>query len=106
MCSRANNVFHYMRRNNSLGSNFIKYSQLYFTFSKAMNKIISTKERVFISLVGPSGSGKKHLIFEWLKTGISQPKFDKFVYFCPHYQPLMDKCKEKTLGLSRELTLN
>ena len=28
-----------------------------FTFSKIMNKIISTKKRVFISLVGPSGSG-------------------------------------------------
>ena len=27
-----------------------------------MNKIISTKELVFISLVGPSGSGKSHLI--------------------------------------------
>ena len=32
-----------------------------------MNKIISTKERIFISLVGPSGSEKSHLIFDWLK---------------------------------------
>ena len=71
-----------------------------------MNKIISTKERVFISLVGPSGSGKSHLIFEWLKIGTFQPKFDKIFSFYQHYQPFMDKCKEKTLSLSKELTLN
>ena len=46
-----------------------------------MNKIISTKERVFISLVGLSGSGKSHLIFEWLKIGTFQPKFDKIFLF-------------------------
>ena len=32
-----------------------------------MNKKTSTKERVFISLVGSSGFGKLHLIFDWLK---------------------------------------
>ena len=42
-----------------------------------MKKIISTKERFFISLVEPSGSGKSHLIFEWLKIDTFQPKFDK-----------------------------
>ena len=46
-----------------------------------MNKIFSTKERVFISLVGPSGSGKSYLIFEWLKIGTFQPKFDKIFLF-------------------------
>ena len=53
-----------------------------------MNKIISTKERIFISLVGPSGSGKSHLIFDWLKIGTFQPAFDKNFYFYQHYQPL------------------
>ena len=48
-------------RNKSLGSNFIKYSWLYFTFSKAMNKRISNKERIFLSLVGPSGSESSRL---------------------------------------------
>ena len=43
-----------------------------------MKKIISTKERIFISLVGPSGSGKPHLIFDWLKIGTFQPAFNKF----------------------------
>ena len=84
MCNRSNNDIHDMLRNNCLGSNFIKYSRLYFTFSKAMNKIISTKERFFISLVGPSGSGKSHIFFEWLKIGKFQPKFDKIFYFSQH----------------------
>ena len=38
-----------------------------------MNKLISTNERVFISLVGPSGSGKSHLIFDWLEIGTFGP---------------------------------
>ena len=68
-----------------------------------MNKKISTKERVFISLVGLSGSGKSHLIFEWLKIGTFQPKFYIFINIINLF---MDKCKEKTLSLSKELTLN
>ena len=50
-----------------------------------MNKIISIKERIFISLVRPSGSGKLHLIFDWLKIGTFQPAFDKIFYFYQHY---------------------
>ena len=71
-----------------------------------MNKLISTKERVFISLVGPNGSVKTHLIFEWLKTGTFQPKFDKIFIFSNIINLFMNKCKEKTLSLSKELTLN
>ena len=44
-----------------------------------MNKIISTKERIFVSLVGPSGSGKSLLIHEWLTIGTFQPEFDNFL---------------------------
>ena len=62
-----------------------------------MNKIISTKERVFISLVGPSGSGKSNLIFEWLKIGTFQSKFDKIFYFYQHYQPLYGQMQRKNL---------
>ena len=51
-----------------------------------MNKLSSTKERIFISLNGPSGgSGKSHFIFDWLKIGIFQPAFGKFFYFYQHY---------------------
>ena len=62
-----------------------------------MNEIISTKEQVFIALVGPIGSGKSHLIFEWLKNGTFQPKFDKFFYFYQHYQPLYGQMQRKNL---------
>ena len=54
-----------------------------------MNNITSTKERIFISLVGPSGSGKSHLIHDWLIIGTFQPDFDKKIYyFYQHYQSL------------------
>jgi hypothetical protein len=53
-----------------------------------MNKLISTNERIFISLVGPSGSGKSQLIYEWLTADTFQPAFDKIFYFYQHYQPL------------------
>ena len=42
-----------------------------------MNKIICTNERIFISLLGPSGSGKSHLIHGWLIIETFQPDFDK-----------------------------
>ena len=53
-----------------------------------MNKLISTKNRVFISLVGPSETGKLQLIYNWLKSGTIQPKFDKIYFFCQLSQPL------------------
>ena len=46
-----------------------------------MNKKTSTKEQIFISLVGPSGSGKSHLNFDWWKIGTFQPAFDKIFLF-------------------------
>ena len=53
-----------------------------------MNKIISTQNRVFISLVGPSETGKSRLPYNWLKSGNFQPKFDKIYFFCQHSQTL------------------
>ena len=54
-----------------------------------MNNIISTKKkRIFISLVGPNGCGRSHLIHKWLRIGIFQPEFDKIYYFYQHYQSL------------------
>ncbi len=64
-----------------------------------MNKLISTKDRVFISLVGPSGSGKSRLIFDWLKIGTFQPEFDKIYYFYQHYQPLYGLMKDKVKNM-------
>ena len=51
-----------------------------------MNKLLSTKNRTFISLVGLSESGKSQLIYNWLKNGTIQPKVDNFFY--QHFQPL------------------
>ena len=73
-----------------------------------MNKIISTKERIFISLVGPSGSGKSHLIHDWLIIGTFQPDFDKIYYFYQHYQSLYGLMSKtlRTFNLFKELTLS
>ena len=65
-------------------------SRIYFTLTKVMNKLISTKNRIFISLVGPSDSGKTYLIHDWLKVGIFQPKLEKIYFFYQHPQPLYD----------------
>ena len=64
-----------------------------------MNKIISTKNRVFISLVGPSETGKSQLNYNWLKIGTSQPKFDKIYFFNQHSQPLHDVMQKESENL-------
>lgn len=46
-----------------------------------MNKVISTKSRVFMSIVGPSGCGKSELITQFIENDIFQPKFDKIIFF-------------------------
>ena len=55
-----------------------------------MNRLISTKNRVFISLVGPSETGKSQLSYNWLKIGTFQSKFDKIHFFNQHSQPVYD----------------
>ena len=51
----------------SVGCN-VAHQRDYFNFPKTMKKFISTKHRVFISLVGTSGSRTSRLIFDWLKS--------------------------------------
>ena len=60
-----------------------------------MNNLISTKSRVFISLVGPSETGKSQLSYNWLKIGTFQPKFDKIYFFYQHSQPVYDVMQNK-----------
>ena len=60
-----------------------------------MNKLIFSKNRNFISLVGPNDSGKTYLIHEWLKIGTFEPKFDKIYFFHQHPQPLYDVMQEE-----------
>ena len=64
-----------------------------------MNKVIYTKIRVFISLVDPSESRKLQLIYNCLKIGTFQPKFDKIYFLYQHSQPLYDDLQEKNLNL-------
>ena len=55
-----------------------------------MIKSISTKNRVFISLVGPSEMGESQLFYNWLKIATFQSKFDKKYFFHQHSHPLYD----------------
>ena len=64
-----------------------------------MNKLISRKNRVFISLVGPSETGKSQIIYDWLKIGKFQPKFDKIYIFYQHSQPLYDVIQKEIESL-------
>ena len=84
---------------NCLGWNFVQRGRIHFTFTKAMNKLISARNRVFISLVGPSETGKSQPNYNWLKIGSFQPKFDKIYFFYQHSQPLYDVMQEKIENL-------
>ena len=64
--------------------------RIHFTLTKITNKLISTKNRVFVSLVGPSETGISQLLYNWLKIGTFQSKFDKIYFFYQHSQPLYD----------------
>ena len=77
----------------------MQYGRIHFTLTKIMNKLISTKNRVFISLVGPSETGKSQLIYNWLKIGTFQPKFDKIYFFYQHSQLLYDVMQKEIKNL-------
>ena len=65
-----------------------------------MNKLISTKSRVSIPLIGPSETGKPQLNYKWLKIGTSQPKFDNIYFFYQHPQPLYDVMQKEVENLA------
>ena len=85
-----NSPFKVLWRINCLGWNFVQCGRTHFVFTKIMNKLISSKNRVFVSLVGPSETGKSQLIHNWLKIGTFQPKFHKIYFFNQHSQLLYD----------------
>ena len=70
-----------LRRINCLGWSFVQCARIHFTFTKLMNKLVSTKNRVFISLIGPSEIGKSQLIYSGLTIGTFHPDFDKIYFF-------------------------
>ena len=64
-----------------------------------MNKLISTKNPAFMSLVGPSETEKPRLINNWLKNGTFQSKFDKIFVFYQHSQKLYDVMQKEIENL-------
>ena len=86
-------------RINCLGWNFLQCGRIPFTLTKIMNKLISTKNGVFNSFVGPSEIAKPQLIYNWLKIGTFQPKFEKIYFFYQHSQPLYDVMQKEIENL-------
>ena len=64
-----------------------------------MNNVFSTKNRVFIPLVGLSETGKSHFIYNWLKIGTFQIKFDKINFSYQHCQTLYNIIQKKMENL-------
>lgn len=70
-----------------------------------MNKRINTDPHCFISVVGPAGSGKTHLIGRMIcnQQKIFRPTFDKILYFYKHYQEpygkLLVNCQARNVDL-------
>ena len=67
--------------------------------SKTMIKLISTKKRDVITLVGHGESGKSQIICQWLKSEIFQPMFDKILFFHQHFQPLHDVLLKEVINI-------
>ena len=61
----------------------------------------TTFEEQFFPLVGPSGSGKFYLIFDWLKIGTFQPAFENFLNFYQHSQHLYSQVQRKNLKFTQ-----
>ena len=64
-----------------------------------MNKLISTKIRVFISLVGPFETGKSQLVYNWLKNRTVQTEFDNIYFFHQRSQTFFDVMQKEIESL-------
>ena len=64
-----------------------------------MNKIILTHDRVFMSIVGPSGCDKTELLFRMLKGSTFYPRFEKIYYFYKEFQPLFKDMQRVIPGI-------
>ena len=52
-----------------------------------------------MSLVGSSETGKSQHIYDWLKIGTFQPKFDKIYFFYQRFQHLYDVMQKEIENL-------
>ena len=64
-----------------------------------MNKIILTHDRVFMSIVGPSGCDETELLFRMLKGSTFYPRFEKIFYFYKEFQPLFKDIQQVIPGI-------
>ena len=101
-----NSPFKNLWRINCLDWNFVQCGRIHFALTKIKNKLVTTKNRVFISLDGPSETGKSQLLSNWLKIGTFQSKFDKIYSFCGHSQPLYDVMQKEIENLEFVLGVN
>ena len=60
-----------------------------------MNKIISTQDRVFMAVVGPSGCSKTELIFKMLSENTIYPKFNHIIFLYREMQQIYVKMEQK-----------
>ena len=60
-----------------------------------MNKIISTSDRLFMAVSGPSCCRKTELIFKMLLHNTFSPKFQSIFYFYQHEQPKFESLERK-----------
>ena len=71
------------------------HSRLRTSKPKAMNKIISTSDRLFMAVSGPSCCGKTELIFKMLLQNTFSAKFQSIFYFYQHEQPKFESLESK-----------
>ena len=88
-------AFKNLWRIDCLGGNSVQCSRIYFTLTTTLNKLISTKIRVFVTLKGPSETRKSQIIHNWLKNGTIRPKIDKIYFFYQHSQTLHDVMQKR-----------
>ena len=82
--------------NQLFGLEFCAVRQDTFSPHQDYEKVIfSTKNRDFVSLVGTSEIGKSQLVYNWLKLGTFQLKFDRFYFFINILNLFTMLCKRK-----------
>ena len=81
--------------NQQFGLKFCGVQQDNFHPRQDYEQLISTKNRVFISLVGPSRTGKSQLIHNWLKLEHFNQSLNKFTCFINTLNLFTMLCKRK-----------
>ena len=92
-------IFQKLVANQLFGLEFCAVRQDTFYSHQDYEQVNFAKHRVFISLVGPSETGKLQLIYNWLKIRIFEPKFDKIYFFYHHSQRLYNVMRKENKNL-------